>query len=1824
MSTPDQLAIAFKLTADASQYTATMQGAGKTAVDMGRQVQIGTTGAATGMQSVVVQTERVAPAMATAALATQQLSQAQRQAEQSTQALGSSQARLQDVIGASNRAHAAGAISAGQHAQAMRMLPVQMTDVAVSLASGMPVWMVAIQQGGQLKDSFGGAGEASKAMGGYVLGLLNPLTVGAAAVAVLGAAAYSGSEETRGLQNAIINSGNAAGVTSGQLMGMAAGVDAVAGTQGRAVEVLSAFVATGRVGAENMEAFTAAAIRFDEVGGAAAEDTVKAFADLGKAPLDASLKLNESMHYLTASTYAQIKALMEQGRTTEAADVAQKAFADTINNRSGQMAANLGLVEKGWKGIKWAVSEAWDALKAIGRDSGAEGQLAILNAAIPKLEANIAARKREGNDVSGREKQLSQLREQQSLLQSDVILGQRSASAKATQVKLTEQLVDWEKSGAQYASTKQKRDEEIAKARLLGQALINAGKLTEKQLEERIAAIRESKADKAVAGGDSELANIRARVAAESQNLTLLQRQGLHYDKLNDGERTALQLAEQLNGKLDAKARKSKEAQLVQARLLADVLNQQEAERQLLEAKSAAQVLDQKLTTQQVGQYQQSIDQLMNGNEQLRLEIDLVGKDVAARREYLAIKAQEVITAKELEVINLRNAGARDEVIAKAEQELRLLRDKAALTATVNGADDGQAAKEMLDALTHETAALAMTNEQRQVAIALRELETKGIKAGSDAYDEYIPRIRAAITNKAVVERDIETWKSIESTAKSVWTSVADSGMNAFRRVGQTLKSAVLDALWQATGRQWLISIGTAAGIPGAALAGQQGGAGGIAAQMGSVSSRGSLYNAVTNGVSNSVTAGFGRLANNSFGESLGLSQPVGYTTGSGVQYGLTDLGRTAGQYAGYAGNAVAGYGLQKAISGGYKTGESGLVDAITVAASAYFGPLAGAVAGVFNQAFGRKLAGSGVEGTFGGSAGFSGNSYTDYKGGWFRSDKTVRSDLDPALTTGLASGYKALQASVSDMAQTLGLGSAAVETYTHNIRLSTAGLTQDQIAEKLQAEFAALGTEMADLVLGTNAYTRVGEGSIDALTRLSSNLAGANATFEALGLQMYDSSLDGANMASNLAATFGGLSSMVSSSAAYFKGYYSEAEQLKLRTADLTAELAAMGRSLPATKEEFRKLVEGLDRTTAGGQAAYAKLLLLAPEFEAVADASEQAMRSLKDERKSLERDLLTAQGNTAALRALDIAGYNDAQVAAYDYNKALREQIDSYTAAQKAASDAAQSSKQVTEGLSSSRASLERDLLAAQGNTAALRLLEIAGYSDAQVAAYDYNASLRAQITTFSDAKSKAQEMAQAIASAFDSAQQSTSQTRFDLQRQLLNQQGQGSLAQQMTDAADLAALTKGLPAEMAAQVAAQFAVNIALREMYEVNARTAESNNAAMATAAEKATLATRAAAEEAVAAAEIHVNTARTAVDAAQSLQSELTDLFGVLKDAVHGLRADVESTAVAQYDAARAHISAALQVAGATGALPDRDALTADIASAKAGLAQKEFATQFQADFERLSLAGELAGLQDITGVQLTTADLALDVSREQLSVQQYMLKALQDATRLLSSAPSTAAAPSAAASGAKTTGATFATDQWSDVAGQRVYASSGGAVGVQTTGDTTIYGKDGSTFQSSQAVEFVQNQLAKNDPGSVYAAALKTGISATALDQMMGWSAGTANGWAKTQGLPAFADGGWHSGGWAMVGERGPELAYMPPAQIYTAPQTSALLTRTSPNMGSERIFQVMADTLSTMLLRLDALEANTSEGNKYSGQLANQFDRVSGGGNALAVEQLA
>ncbi|HDH0704827.1 phage tail length tape measure family protein [Klebsiella aerogenes] len=80
--------------------------------------------------------------------------------------------------------------SAAQTAFAMRMIPAQMTDIVVGLSTGQSPFMVLMQQGGQLKDMFGGIIPAIKGVTTYIMGLVNPYTVAAGAVGLLTYAVY--------------------------------------------------------------------------------------------------------------------------------------------------------------------------------------------------------------------------------------------------------------------------------------------------------------------------------------------------------------------------------------------------------------------------------------------------------------------------------------------------------------------------------------------------------------------------------------------------------------------------------------------------------------------------------------------------------------------------------------------------------------------------------------------------------------------------------------------------------------------------------------------------------------------------------------------------------------------------------------------------------------------------------------------------------------------------------------------------------------------------------------------------------------------------------------------------------------------------------------------------------------------------------------------------------------------------------------------------------------------------------------------------------------------------------------------------------------------------------------------------------------------------------------------------------------------------------------------------------------------------------------------------------------------------------------------------
>lgn len=294
---------------------------------------------------------------------------------------------MRDALGESTNSMNKAGMSAKAYQAALRGVPAQFTDIAVSLQGGQAPLTVFLQQGGQLKDMFGGIAPAAKALGGYILGLVNPFTVAAAAAGALAVAYYKGSEQSDALRNSLILTGNFSKASEAQLISLAESADQVTGTFGQAAGALAQLTAAGENTTGNFKLITTTAVEMQRVTGKAIEETVAEFIKLGKDPVAGIVELDEKYRFLTASVYAQIKALSDQGNAVGAADLAERTYAEAIGQRTSKIRENLGSIERGWLNIKDATNEVLDAFASIGRKSVESEQ-----SAIKRLQQELAYR----------------------------------------------------------------------------------------------------------------------------------------------------------------------------------------------------------------------------------------------------------------------------------------------------------------------------------------------------------------------------------------------------------------------------------------------------------------------------------------------------------------------------------------------------------------------------------------------------------------------------------------------------------------------------------------------------------------------------------------------------------------------------------------------------------------------------------------------------------------------------------------------------------------------------------------------------------------------------------------------------------------------------------------------------------------------------------------------------------------------------------------------------------------------------------------------------------------------------------------------------------------------------------------------------------------------------------------------------------------------------------------------------------------------------------------------------------------------------------------
>ena len=196
------------------------------------------------------------------------------------------------------------------------------------------------------------------------------LTAGVVAGSVLALAvmATKGYLEMRALETAIIATGNAAGVTAGQVDQMTQDVGAATGAYGDADKAAAIFLQSGEAVGDTLQEMIRTAVNLAQLTGQSIEQTSAQVLRLAREPVPALVELNKQYNFLTLEVYNQVRALQDQGREQEAVRVAMEALERTTSDRVAQMREQAGTLERAWRFVKEEVLEVIEALKDVGKE----------------------------------------------------------------------------------------------------------------------------------------------------------------------------------------------------------------------------------------------------------------------------------------------------------------------------------------------------------------------------------------------------------------------------------------------------------------------------------------------------------------------------------------------------------------------------------------------------------------------------------------------------------------------------------------------------------------------------------------------------------------------------------------------------------------------------------------------------------------------------------------------------------------------------------------------------------------------------------------------------------------------------------------------------------------------------------------------------------------------------------------------------------------------------------------------------------------------------------------------------------------------------------------------------------------------------------------------------------------------------------------------------------------------------------------------------------------------------------------------------------------
>ncbi|MFU7835428.1 phage tail length tape measure family protein [Raoultella planticola] len=367
-------------------------------------------------------------------------------------------------------------ISIGQYNNAMRMLPAQFTDVATQLAGGQSPWLILLQQGGQVKDSFGGLIPTFRAL----LGAVSPLAVGVAALTAAGAGVgyifYQGSSTLSDFNKTLTLSGNTAGLTTDRMLVLAKSGQQAGLTFDQTSDSLTALINAGVGAGACFDELSQAVAKFSTASGIPVEKVAEAFGKLTNDPTSGLIAMAQQFHNVTSEQIAYVAQLQRSGDEAAALQAANDAATKGFNTQTQSLIDNMGTIERSADSLKRAFKSMWDAALDLGRPDTAGEMASKAEAAFKRADeiwnlrkndryVNDEARARYWNDRESARLALDMAQQQAGVAKASVAAAEKEAEAESDKQKYAAQ------AQANYAKSQTALEKYTARQNELNKAL---------------------------------------------------------------------------------------------------------------------------------------------------------------------------------------------------------------------------------------------------------------------------------------------------------------------------------------------------------------------------------------------------------------------------------------------------------------------------------------------------------------------------------------------------------------------------------------------------------------------------------------------------------------------------------------------------------------------------------------------------------------------------------------------------------------------------------------------------------------------------------------------------------------------------------------------------------------------------------------------------------------------------------------------------------------------------------------------------------------------------------------------------------------------------------------------------------------------------------------------------------------------------------------------------------------------------------------------------------------------------------------------------------